>query len=68
MHNVSCEKTIRDFFKNDTPSHPKIASNFTTLKSLTCVVFDSENFLEQQLLSIMSSKLLYGVIALQQNN
>ena len=53
------------FFKNDTPNHPNIAYNFTTFKSLTGVVFDSENFLEEQLVSIMPSKLLYGVIALK---
>ena len=56
------------FFKNDTPSHPKIASHFTTFGSLSGAAFDSENFLDHQNVSIMSSKLLYGIIALQQSH
>ena len=59
---------IPHFYKNDTPSHPKIASNFTTFGSLSSAAFDSENFLDPQNLSIMSSKLLYGIIALQQSH
>ena len=57
---------ILHFYKNDTPSHPKIASNFDTFGSLSGDVFDSENFLDHQNASIMSSTLLYGIIALQQ--
>ena len=56
------------FFKNNTPSRPKIASNFTTFASLSGAVFDSENVLDHQNVSIMSSKLLYGIIALQQSH
>ena len=59
---------ILDFYKNDTPSHPKIASNFTTFGSLSGDVFDSENFLNHQNVSIMSSTLLYGIIALEQTH
>ena len=56
------------FYKNDTPSHPKTASNFDTFGSLSGDVFDSENFWDHQNVSNMSSKLLYGIIALQQNH
>ena len=64
-----CRKMkIFHFYKNDTPSHPKIASNFTTFGSLSGDVFDSENFLNHQNVSIMSSKLLYGIIALEQTH
>ena len=35
---------ILHFYKNDTPSHPKIASNFDTFGNLSGEVFDSENF------------------------
>ena len=59
---------ILHFYKNDTPSHPKIASNFDTFGSLSGDVFDSENFLDHQNVSSMSSKLLYGIIALHQSH
>ena len=59
---------ILHFYKNDTPSHPKIASNFDTFGSLSGDVFDSENFLDHQNVSSMSSKLLYGAIALHQSH
>ena len=54
--------------KNDTLSDPKIASNFTTFGSLSGAVFDSENVLDPQNVSVMSSKFLYGIIALQQTH
>ena len=47
---------ILHFYKNDTPSHPKIASNFTTFGNLNGDVFDSENFLDHQNVSSMISK------------
>ena len=59
---------IVHFYKNDTLSHPKIASNFDTFGSLSGDVFDSENFLDHQNVSSMSSKLLYGAIALHQSH
>ena len=59
---------ILHFHKNDTPSHPKIASNFDTFGSLSGDVFDSENILDHQNVSSMSSKLLYGTIALHQSH
>ena len=55
---------ILHFYKNDTPSHPKIASNFDTFGSLSGDVFHSENFLDHQNVSNVSSKFLYGIIAL----
>ena len=64
-----CRKMkIFHFFKNDTPSLSKITSVFASFGSLTGVVSDSEFFSEQQLVSFMSSELLYEVIALQQSN
>ena len=60
--------TILHFYKNDIPSHPKIASNFDAFGSLSVDVFDSENFLHHQNVSSMSSKLLYGAIALHQSD
>ena len=59
---------ILHFYKNDTPSHPKIASNFDAFGSLSGDVFDSENFLDLQNVSSMSSKPLYGAIALHQSH
>ena len=56
------------FLQNDTPSLPKIATNFTTCGSRSGAVFDSEKFLDPQNVSIMSSKFLYGIIALQQSH
>ena len=56
------------FLQNHAPSHPKIASNFDTFGSLSGDVFDSENFLDHQNVSSMSSKLLYGIIALHQSH
>ena len=64
-----CEKMKNSsFLKNDITSHPKTVSNFTTFGSLSGAVFDSENFLDYQSVSIMPSKLLYGSIALQQSD
>ena len=59
---------ILRFYKNDAPSHPKMSSNFDTFGSLSGDVFDSENFLDHQNVSSMSSKLLYGAIALHQSH
>ena len=56
------------FYKNDTPSHTKIALNFTAFGSLNDDVFDTENFLDHQNVSSMPSRLLYGVIALHQSH
>ena len=56
------------FYKNDTPSHPKTASNFDTFGSLSGDVFDSENFLDHENVSSMSSKLLYEIRALHQSH
>ena len=58
---------ILHFYKNDAPSHRKIASNLDAFGSLSDDVFDSENFLDLQNVSSMSSKLLYGAIALHQS-
>ena len=57
---------ILHFFKNDTPSQSKITSVFAPFGSLTEVVSDSKFFSKHQLVSFMSSELLYEVIALQQ--
>ena len=65
---IAGKRKILHFYKNDTPSHPKIASNLTTFGSLSGAVFDSENFLRSQNVSIMSSKFLYGIIGLQQSH
>ena len=54
--------------KNDTPSHSKIASNFETFGSLSGDVFDSENVLDHENVSRMSSQLLYEIIALHQSH
>ena len=56
------------FYKNDTPSHPKISSNLDSFGILRGDVFDSQNFLDHQNVSNMSSKLLYGIIDLQQSH
>ena len=64
---IAGKRKILHFYKNDTPSHPKIASNFTTFGSLNGAVFDSENFLDLQNVPIMSWKILYGIIVLQQS-
>ena len=56
------------FFQNDTLSHPKIVSNFTTFESFSGAIFDSENFLDHHSVSMMPSKLLHGTIALQQSD
>ena len=61
-------ETFFIFFKNHTPSQSKITSVFAPFGSLTGVVSDSEFFSEQQLVSFMSSELLYEVIALQKSN
>ena len=52
----------------NTPTASKIASNFDTFGSLSGDAFDSETFLDYQNVSIMSSKLLYGIIALHQSH
>ena len=59
---------ILHFYKNDTPSHPKIASNFSTFGSLSGDAFDSEIFSDHQDVSSMSSTLFYGIIALHQSH
>ena len=46
----------------------KIASNFATFGSLSVSVFDSENILDPQNVSIMSLELLYGSMALHQSH
>ena len=56
------------FFKNDIPSLSKITSFFASFGSLTGVVYDSEFFSEQQLVSFIVSELLYEVLVLQQSN
>ena len=64
-----CRKMkILHFYKNDTLSHPKIASNFDTFGSISGDDFYSENLLDHQNVSNMSSKLLYGIIALHQSH
>ena len=59
---------ILHFYDNDTPNHPKSASNVDTFGSLSGDVFDSEIFLDYQNVSSMSSKLLYEIIALHQSH
>ena len=59
---------ILHFYKDGTPNHPKIASNFDAFGRLSGDIFDSENFLDHQNVSTMSSRLLYGIIALQQSH
>ena len=66
--NEKLYQSVLDFYKNDTSSHSKIASNFDTFGSLSGDVFDSENFLDHQNVSSMSSKLLYRIIALHQSH
>ena len=60
---------ILHFFKNDTPSHAKISSDFTSFGSFSSAVLDSEIFLDHHSVSITPSKLLHGTIAaLQQSD
>ena len=65
---IAGKSEIFHFFKNDTPSHSKITSNFTTFGSFYGAISDSESFLDHNSASIMSSKLLHGTIALQQSD
>ena len=65
---IAGKRKILHFYKNDTPSHPKITSKYTSFRSLSDAVFAWENFLDQQSVSIMPSKLFYGTVALQQSD
>ena len=49
---IAGKRKILHFYKNDNPSHPKIASNFDTFGSLSGDVFDSENVLDHQNVSV----------------
>ena len=50
---VAGKSEILHFFKNNTPSHAKISSDFTSFGSFSGAVFDSQNFLDHHSVSIM---------------
>ena len=51
------------FFKNDTPIHSEISSNFTPFRGFSGVFIDSENFLETLISSLLLSKRVSDVIS-----
>ena len=54
---IAGKSKILHFFKNDTSSHAKISSDFTSFGSFSDPVLDSEIFLDHHSVSIMPSNL-----------